>query len=336
MTAAPDINDLPGIRSAMAWNVVHALAAELGLTRHENGRYLCPNPDHDDSEPGVSVGRCPARPGYVMLCGACPEPWFDAMDLLRFVRGLDFYDARKWLVGWLSSDAPPPSSSPPARRPLRTELVETAMAQTRNAERLARAFFADKGMDVDPAWAVDEWRLGARGELLWLPWFRTPVGESAEGAALVGATKRWLAEDGSWGKKSAAGSQRRDVFYGEHRDQGRPWVVLAEGESDCLALAWWLREKDVDVLGVAGAGAALTGRMERRLSGRNVVFVPDQDQGALPSEAWVRTWSVGLTAGRARAERARCSVAVLPRGTDAVAAGRRRALAALRNRERWE
>jgi hypothetical protein len=324
---APDINDLSGMHAATPPNVLRALAQTLGIAQGERGTWRCPDPAHDDQHPSASIQPSRRHAGGILICGVCSKP-NDAIDLIRYGKGLDFLDARKWLVRWLADEAPPPACPPPAS-PLRVDLVELAMCRARNAERLATAFFADKGLDVDPAWAVAAWNLGELGDLLWLPYFGTPGEEKGGSAAdrvpgIVGATKRWKVADGSWGKKAERGSQRRDVFYGEWRDAGRRTVVICEGESDALALSWWLREKRVDVLGACGASQVLTRRMVRRLAGRRVVLLPDGDDAG---QAWARRWRA---AALAQAPRTAVAVARLPHGADACVVGRRRTLVALR------
>lgn len=310
------------LRAAVDPARLQAIADALPIDR-DGAALHCPSPDHDDdsASAGVFLATQAGAPHGRWKCQGCGAGG-DAVELVRLALDVDFAEACRWLDAWLDEQPARPASRPPDRPSLRVELVETAMAQTRNAERLATAFFADKGIDVPAAWAVGEWRLGATGQLLWLPWFAAPVGRGA--GRLVGATKRWFDEDGGWRKKSERSSQRADVFYGEWRDQGRRWVVVCEGETDTLAVAWWLRDRVVDVLGVAGASTTLTDGMAARLAGRSAVLVPDADA---PGQAWAQRWLTGL----AQEPRTRCSVARLPRGTDAVGAGRRRALAAVRS-----
>lgn len=301
------------LRRATPPNVLWRLVAALAL--HIDGEaFRCPTPTHGDVTPSAGVfpathGQPPHGRWKCQGCGAGG----DAVDLVRVVRELDFPEALRWLADWLDTQPDPP---PPFSRPARLNVphIDRAVRQFGRAVDLAEAWLCDhKGLDVDPWWVVAEFGLGAAGNAILLPYRR--AGGDGEKA---GAARRWL-EDGQWKKGDLTGSRHRSecVLYGEHRDAGQPAVVLCEGESDVLAVAWWLRPWPcVSVLGVPGAQVKPTARALTLLAGRRVVLLPDGDAaGAAMAERWGRALVDQPATG--------AGVARLPPGLDACGAGER-------------
>lgn len=90
--------------------------------------------------------------------------------------------------------------------------------------------------------------------------------------------------------KSAYGTYA-PTFYAEWKDEGRPVVVLCEGESDVWAATYAL-EGRADVLGVPGAGRSPFAT--ERLRDRQVIIAFDGD---VAGRAGAQRWQAALPAG---------------------------------------
>lgn len=307
----------PGaLRRATPPNVLWRLIAALAL-HIEGEAFRCPTLTHGDATPSAGVFLAThGQPHHGRWkCQGCGAGG-DAVDLVGVVRALEFPEALRWLADWLDTQpAPLPRPCPPARTRLNVRHIDRAVRQFGRAVELADAWLCGhKGLDVDPWWVVGEFGLGAAGNAVLFP-YRRAGGEGEK----AGAARRWL-EDGQWKKGDLTGSRHRSecVLYGEWRDTGhQPAVVLCEGESDVLAVAWWLRRATrTSVLGVPGAQVKPTGRALTLLAGRRVVLLPDgDDAGADLAARW----------GQALVDRVATGVGVarLPAGLDACAAGER-------------
>ncbi len=117
---------------------IHDLAGRLGLERPERtGNYR--SPAHTDENPSLQVGG-----------KKYPDGWFDhsageggdAIDLVRYVLGLDFRDAVRWLRDQYGIPEPPKPSQP--SRP--ATLVEHIAAQSLKNVEPAREYLASRGI----------------------------------------------------------------------------------------------------------------------------------------------------------------------------------------------
>lgn len=310
--------------------VLEMLGRPVERTADNSWRAHCLNPDHADEHP--SMGLFHGFAGWKLYCHVCgwSGDLFDALRLLG--RAESFNDAyaeacrlaAEGLDPSVQGDGSESFSPPPApSRPLNVETINRAMCEAGRAEDLVERWLVDhKGLDVDPAWLVSEFDLGAtrKGSLL-LPY---RAGGSKE---ILGASRRWR-QDGVWRKADLAGSRHRSlgVLYGEWRDRGSTWTVLVEGESDCLAVAHWLRSpdplrgRDVIVLGIPGASVSPSPAAVERLTGGRVILLLDADPAG---EAARARWREAL------APHASVYDARLPEGLDAVDAGRKAVLRAV-------
>lgn len=313
----------------------------LGDERWTEGRFRCPFPWHPDPTPTALYfpadgirGPQPAGHGR-WWCPRCGDGG-DATALVKVALGLASQRAAAERLRDGFGDLPPrpavTAPLPPARqhtttRTINPDLVRLARQEKASAASLVAAFFADRISYADDRpdaqWAVNTFRLGALpSDLLWLPYWRVRHAGGKKGLVAVSVKYRQRGDAGEWSKKHRG--PQTGHFFGEHLDADQPFAVVCEGESDAIAVAWWLRDKtNVLILGVPGTGAPLTEAMGARLADRRVVLLPDADAAG---KQWAQGWSVGVR----QASAASVAVAVLPPGQDACSAGRTALRTALR------
>lgn len=305
------------LKRATPPKVLSALADGLGVARGENGGWHCPF--HDDSTPSLGIFAA-TRSSPVhgrWKCQGCGRHG-DALALVRSMRGLNLGAAMEWLASWLENTAADSFSLPTgaSKAGADPDIVRRYECRYENAVALTHDWLCgDKKLDVDAEWVVKEFRLGAdKGELI-LPCWRA----NGEEESRVSIAIRYP----PWQKRDKRAKGPIDALYGEWRDRGQSKVVLCEGESDTLAVSWWLRErKRILVMGGRGKDHPLTDRIIGMLSKRAVVLLPDADRAG---QGWARAWRTAL--GRSGAD---VRVAGLPAGTDACLAGQRAVWRALR------
>ncbi len=161
-------------------------------------------------------------------------------------------------------------------------------------------YMAEKGLGGEPIeiYAMDIWG--------WVPADRGVVAVPHRGpdTELTGIKYR------SKSRKWAAEGSRWPHLYGTWLDQGRPAVVLCEGESDALWAAWSLRGEPVDVLAIpSGVSQSIDDEWLARLRGRKLILVFDSDDaGMSAAKRWVNTRPDAL-------------LARLPEGEDLLSCG---------------
>lgn len=242
---------------------------------------------------------------------------------------------------------------PPDLPPTTPEVVRRAAEDQDRVVRGWTAFWRDKDVELtaeDVRWSVEEWRLGIipkvkggyghdfpeRSPLMpnfvgagggegvgkfWAVSYRhfTPEYHAGGGAVLT-MEEEFL---GEWEKLTRHVTDSKTYHsYGEWRDQRRRHVVVTEGQTDTLAVAAWLRDRPVDVLGLFGTGRAYSGNLAP-FADRSVVLLLDAVPDARKAADGLAERLVGVARD--------VHIADLPEGTDACEAGRDAVLEALRS-----
>lgn len=292
-------------------------------------RFRCPLPGHEDRHPSAVIFYGDRVGAWLWYCRVCREHG-DVLDLVDHLHGglepddrLDRANAlaRRFHAG----EQPDPSTDlggaghssggRRASRPLPPAVLEAEFELLDAPGREWRAYARSKGWSVKAAdWLAGQFDVRQDDDVVVLPYY------TADGK-LVGWAERHPERDpfpdgpiSTWAKRSQG---RRTALFGEHRLGSARRVVLCEGESDTLAVAWWLRGKAVAVLGLQGAVQAPDDRLLGLLRGRRVALLPDADRAG---QALVERWTAALD---------HVLVARLPRGLDACNAGREVVLRAL-------
>lgn len=346
------------IQAATPIERIEALADALGLDRL-GGDLRCPSPDHDDGRRsagifGVSASVYYGSPAHGRWkCHGC-DAGGDALELVMVARpDWGNVKAEAWIRKQIEQNPDLPSSptgSAKSTKPFDPTVARQARRNEQDAIELATDLFTGKGLDTASVpWVVRRWHLGGihwRGQWrLVMPYLRCSGGDGK--LEIVQAKHRYaeVAEAGGpagivtkWTKRIYGELPTDGMLFGEQLDRSQRTVVIAEGETDALALDVWLRrdavrervfgtEEPVLVLGWVNAGALPTDRLVGLLAGRRVVLVPDRDDKDGAGFRCADRWSARLV----HEPRTRVCVASLPHGEDVASAGRTAALGALRN-----
>lgn len=276
---------------------------------------LCPF--HDDHDASFAVWRIEDD---VELCGcwACDFRPGDVYDFLRRKLSITFAEALRLVLDY-SKNPPPPAVPIPERvvDPNASERIRSEVESTEGQGLRALAeLLIEKNHPATAEWVAQEFRVGVRRDKIVIPHYG-PDGE-------LGAAK-WRTVDR---KPIAFDGSRLTALYGAWRDLGRKRVVLCEGESDTWAVAWLLRDQDVDVLGLPGGVSQrpADGWVET-FAGRSVTLMFDFDEAGRRG-AW--SW-INALHGKAHS----VLVAALPEGEDAVSSGPETVIEAWRTAWTW-
>ena len=271
----------------------------------------CPLP-HQDDTPSFNLWAedtdgFPLRYGC-FGCGANG----DVIDLIRLFSGCGFLEACRIAVeelipamqasSWLPADRKPTAlraAATPAQ-------LEGALTRQPSLSAPVQTFIERKHMGEAGAYAVDEWEWA--GAALPAPTAVFPHYDWDQ--RLTGIRYRSVRREGT--RWTELGS-RFPALYGAWRDQGRPAVVLCEGETDTVWAAWQLRDRPVDVLGLpAGAAQKPLEAARAKLQFRTVWLAFDADMAGRIAEA---RWREHLAPV--------CNVFVirLPEGEDVLSCG---------------
>ena len=237
-----------------------------------DGHYLCPW--HADQNPSLDL-----YGDNRWTCSPCGLGG-DVLDLLgAFAPALTFGDRMTWAVELMADmvrDGWGGQGLPRERVPFDIGEGSALVAASCQKPHLGLSVFVDvKSLPFSGRWLWSDWGCGVSGSRIVIPYW-SGTGELR--------TYRTRAADGSDKPKSAPGRVTVPTFYGEWRDKGRPAVVICEGESDTWTAAWSVG-KEMDVLGVMGAGVPAFGI--DRLQNRTVILAFDGDQaGRAAAERW--------------------------------------------------
>ena len=187
------------------------------------------------------------------------------------------------LLGEMPEDYTPPLAEQ------RKSSWDPELAQaTVNAARIADsapvyAFIDTKGYGFDPEWLRDEWRIGAQGDEIVIPYYNRD-GDLVAYKHRTAHTKAL----------SAPGSRLRDVLYGEWRDTNPDLtVVLCEGESDTWQASVSLPDGYIALGLASGAGSRPVPQLVASLRGRKVMLAFDGDDAGRSATA---KWTEALLA----------------------------------------
>lgn len=264
----------PTVAEIKAGLPVDYVLFRAGVILTDDNSALCPF--HDDHEPSLDIFS-PNR----WNCPPCGRGG-DVLDLLaEFAPGLNFPQRMTWAARLMREMYDSNEWHLKVHRektPFDVELGSAAVAeawdQELHSENLGK-FIEAKNLDLSIA-ALRSWGVGVSGSKLVIPYW------SGDGDL---RTYRIRSLDGSDKPRSAPGTHA-PTFYGEWRDSRLNKVVICEGESDTWSAAWALRDLDIDVLGVPGAGRPPFGL--DRLHGRTVLLAFDGDlAGRAAADRWM-------------------------------------------------
>lgn len=261
---------------------------------------LCPF--HDDHDASFAIWKLDDD---TELCGcwSCDFRPGDVYDFLRRKRDVSFPEAVRLVADYAKAGLPTAPAIP--ERVIDPEAPERFRAAVRETEGKSLATLAelllDKNHPATAEWVATEFKVGVRKGEIVIPHYG-PNGE-------LDAAK-WRTLDR---KPVAFPGSNLVALYGAWRDLGRRDVVLCEGESDTWAVAYLLRDSDVDVLGLpSGVSQKPKPEWVSQLRDRNVTLLFDgDDAGCRAAAQWIGSLS----------NQADIRVAMLPEGEDAVSAG---------------
>lgn len=268
---------------------------------------LCPF--HEDHDASFAVWQTDDG-SELCGCWSCDFRPGDVYHFLQRQLGINFGAALKLAVEY-GRDGLPPAPAIPERTidPNAIERIRGVVASTEgNGLNLLAELLLEKGHPATAEWVAHEFRVGSTGSEIVIPHY-------ARGGSLDAAKWRTLDR-----KPIAYTGSQLDSLYGAWRDVGRNDVVLCEGESDTWAVAYLLRDRAIDVVGVpSGVTAKPRPEWVEQVRGRNVTILFDADDAG---RRGLISWIKALGSGSVR-------VAMLPEGEDAVSAGSEDTLAAL-------
>ena len=250
----------------------------------------CPFPEHQDDTPSFNLwspdeNGLPTRFG----CFGCGESG-DVITLIMRARDVGFPEACRIAVEELAPEIVTsewvPTSTVSERRRATPEQLEGELAafrpMTQQGFDSLIHFMRRKGLasEAIERYVVEEWEWGGAiemGRTVFMPH------RDWEGT-LTGIKYRAAMSDSRWNADGSA----FPALYGAWRDKGRPFVFVAEGESDTVAAAYALRDEPFDVLGLpSGASQHPTDLTRSHLDGRTVYICGDGDHaGALANQMW--------------------------------------------------
>lgn len=288
-----------------------AVVQHLGVSLEKRGdRLVGQCPFHADTDPSFSVW---ATEEGDELCG-CWSCDFRPSDVYSFIErklNLNFTQAAKVALAYLNDGLPDAPDIP--ERVYDAQPSRSAVAEAAYPTHAVYEFLKERGLPIDDAWLVAEFRLGVNrhGEIV-IPHI------AADGD--IRAAKHRRPDS----KPITVPGGRLDALYGEWRDRGRKAVVLCEGESDTWLTAWVLRHVEVDVLGLpSGVSAFPKAEWIDRLRNREVTLMFDADEAGRRGAAM---WALELASAADSV-----MVAALADGQDACGAGETAIAVALRD-----
>lgn len=286
---------------------IRAVAAVYGVSFDSpDGLAKCPFHPDNTASLNVFIGDTDGKQRW--HCHGCGQRG-DVIDFVQQSEDLTYAQALDRCTEFLAQGLPAPTPVDRGPAPDLAALMRDTASEGR--EPLLE-FLADRASPIAPAWLTERFRLAVNraGEIV-IPHYQRGVDTPT-------AVKR---RSGS--AKAAYSGSRLTALYGDWLDQGRPDVVLCEGESDTWTVAWHLKDARVDVLGLPrGVGSRIETDWLDILAGRTVTLCFDAD-GA--GRTGMRRWAEALTSRG-------CTVrlALLPETCDASSSGESALLDALR------
>lgn len=303
-----------------------SVCEELGimLEEDENGKFhgLCPF--HPDHRPSFDVFYLEDG-SQACGCFACdfgtPHDVYDLLVHLRDSPNYKFDHAYVEARALLSKT----KHYTPRARPVERQAADFALFTTNANARAGDDATAISGMlvarvfDAPAAFAVSEFTYGISpdGAGVVIPHF------DLDGNVTGAKIRRASSHDRPW-CPVALPKSKLSALYGAWRLTGangrkaKSKIVVCEGESDVLCLAWWSRDRDYDVVGLPhGTSGAPKREWLDFLAGKEVTIFFDAD---LAGYGAMRRWAEALKT---------CRIARLPHGLDVAAAGAKAALEAV-------
>ncbi len=284
-----------------------ALAKLAGVWAKEGEMIRCPLPGHEDSTPSFNMwdgdeNGVPQRFG----CFGCGRNG-DVVDLIMELESLDEQHALERageLAREEAGDDTPRERAPREKKPSRDleKLIESFHRDMDEA-RLTKFIrvLDQKGLDGEDiqTYIMDEWG--------WVPGDDAPVAMPHRDREGIATGIKYRSSKTKWNEDGSV----FPAMYGTWRDQGRPIVVLCEGESDTVWAAWSLRNReDIDVLGIpSGVQGKITEEWLAQLTDRELIIALDSDEeGVKAARRWI-------------AARPDAMLARLPDGEDLLSCG---------------
>jgi len=235
---------------------------------------LCPF--HDDEDPSFAVWVYNDR--EFCGCWACGFGPTDAIGFIRKLHGVDFKSslviirrhARAMPEGWKSTALP----STTVRDGARSFKSEADKSLTDDPSA-AREFLERRGLGELDEWLMERYRFGGDSKYVVVPHY-TPSGQHVTALKYRELDGQLLTmKDGTLA-----------FLYGCWLDEHQPFVVLAEGESDCWRLAAYFRDDPrVLVMGLPSGAKGPKIQWLRVLEGRRLLLFFDGDEAGRKAAA---------------------------------------------------
>lgn len=290
---AVDVNDLKSRADLVA------VCSALGVDLEQDGERwngLCPF--HPDENPSFSVWYDHDAEADRCGCWSCDFNTGDVYDFVQRRKSVDFKHAVAWVNDFVEQN-PNKRPEPPSEGPA-VDLAAYARnaiqtAQTGNQD-VTTQLLADRNSRVPASWLLREFYVGEDAEEVVIPHM------SSDGKTVTGIKRRVYPD---WRKRSVKGSKLHEL-YGSWRMEGHDHVVVCEGESDTWTVAYHLRDKDIDVIGLPSGANQWRDEWLLTLKDKIVTLLFDADDAG---RAALKNWVSKL--GRAR-------IATLREGEDAT------------------
>lgn len=250
------------------------------LERYDN-KFIGLCPFHDDSEPSFALWRYNDRD--FVGCWACGFGPTDAIGFIRRLHGVTFAESLV-IIRRIGKAMPDDWSATILKSTSVKDGSRDFSAEAREAlsyePGYARQFLAERGFTTsDTDWVLDRYRIGGDEKYLVVPHY-TPSGRHVTGI-------KTRVEDE---RLDTLGGGTLSFLYGCWLDEGQPYVVLTEGESDCWRMAAYYRhDARILVLSLPSGAKGPKPPWLKTLEGRRLLIIFDGDKpGRDAAEAWRR------------------------------------------------
>lgn len=242
-------------------------ASGVDLERDDNKLIgLCPF--HEDSDPSFAVWRYNDRD--FCGCWACGFGPTDGIGFIRRMHGVAFSESLV-ILRRIAKQMPEDFrivelASTSVRDGARDYSPEVEKALT-NDPAAAREFLELRGLGEHDEWLMERYGFGGDHKYIVVPHY-TPSGRH-----VTGIKYRELGGD-----LLSMGGATLSFLYGCQNDEGQPFVVICEGESDTWRVACFFRnDPRVLVLGMPSGAKGPKAQWLRVLEGRKLLLILDQD-----------------------------------------------------------
>lgn len=310
MIPSPKDYDPAAIKESVSLaGIVMSLGTDLSLEMNGDYTGLCPF--HNDTNPSFSV--YVGESGQKFQCWSCGA-YGDVFDFVQKLNGCTFGDAKSTVLQLRDTGTLPDAPVSVTKRKAEPKKLEKMLNRSKGFNGILPELIVQRSINVPMAFIREEFGVTDDNAYVYIPHY-------SKDGEVVGLKKRWHLD---WTPTAEPGSDLSNL-YGGWREHGREDVVLCEGESDTWFLAYLLRDKPIDVLGLPHGVCPPTTEWIGQLQGRTVTLLFDADpagRGAITS--WIKL-----------ADTLSLKVAILPDGSDATSAGEDIVLSALAEAREW-